>query len=38
MQPVGGPVPRQTWSGRTLPGEVICEGGDSIGRGVSRTP
>jgi len=37
-EPVGGPVPRQTWSVRTLSGEVIHEDGDVIGAGQSRKP
>lgn len=36
--PVGGPVPRQAWSVRTLSGEVIHEEGDTVGPGVSRGP
>lgn len=36
-QPVGGPVARRLWSVRTMPGEVIMEGGDSVGVGRSRT-
>lgn len=37
-EPVGGPVPRQAWSVRTFPGEVIFEGGDTIGTGSARSP
>lgn len=37
-QPIGGPVPRRSWSVRTLGAEVIVEGGDAVGFGRSRTP
>ena len=36
--PVGGPVPLQTWSVRTLSGEVTHEKGDVIGAGQVRKP
>lgn len=37
-EPVGGPVPRQAWSVRTLSGEVIHEEGDTAGPGQTRKP
>ena len=38
LQPIGGPVPRRTWSVRTLAGDITAEGGDSVGYGSGRTP
>ena len=38
LQPIGGPVPRQTWSVRSRAGDAIVEGGNSVGHGRSRTP
>jgi len=38
LQPIGGPVPSRTWSVRTLGGELIVEGGDSVGFGRGCTP
>jgi len=35
-EPVGGPVPRQAWSVRTITGELIHEEGDLLGPGLSR--
>jgi len=37
-EPVGGPVPRQAWSIRTITGELIYEEGDLLGPGQSRKP
>jgi len=37
-EPVGGPVPRQAWSVRTPGGELIHEGGDTLGPGRTRKP
>jgi len=34
-EPVGGPVPRQAWSVRTITGELIYEDGDFLGPGQS---
>jgi len=38
IQPIGSPVPRRTRSVRTLSGDNIAEGGDSVGYGRGRTP
>jgi len=38
LQAIGGPVPRRIWSVRTLSGDIIAEGGDSVGYGRGRTP